>query len=90
MNLDKASELKEMIDICGKLSLLDRLLTKLKVKSTGRPSLFHDFVQEKGHRVLIYSQFVIMLNILEDYLVLKKIGFLRIDGRLGKRRCGSS
>lgn len=34
--------------------------------------------------MLIYSQFVIMLNILEDYLTLKNYGFLRIDGGVGE------
>lgn len=31
MNLDKESELQQMISVCGKLDLLDRLLSLLKV-----------------------------------------------------------
>lgn len=54
-----------MISDCGKLKELDRLLPKLKAD---------------GHRVLIFSQFTMMLDILEEYLALKKYGFLRLDG----------
>ncbi|KAJ2807637.1 putative ATPase [Coemansia guatemalensis] len=49
----------------GKLLLLDRLL----------PSLFAD-----GHRVLIFSQFARMLDILECYAELRNWQFCRIDG----------
>mmetsp|Transcript_731 Transcript_731/g.851 ORF Transcript_731/g.851 Transcript_731/m.851 type:complete len:2199 (+) Transcript_731:210-6806(+) len=56
----------------GKLVLLDKLLPKLK---------------EGGHRVLIFSQFKIMLDILEDYLALRSFKFERIDGSItGKKR----
>ncbi|KAK9696189.1 hypothetical protein K7432_012605 [Basidiobolus ranarum] len=54
-----------LIEASGKMALLDRLLKKLK---------------EQGHRVLIFSQFQIMLDILEDYLVCEDYKFLRIDG----------
>lgn len=66
---DKTIELRQLIQASGKLELLDKMLEKLI---------------ERGHRILIYSQFVIMLNILEDYLVLKQIGHLRIDGSISK------
>ena len=42
-----------LIQASGKLVLIDKLLPKLK---------------EKGHRVLIFSQMVRCLDILEDYL----------------------
>ena len=45
--------------------LLDKLLPKL---------------QADGHRVLIFSQFRIMLNILEDYLELRGYTYERVDG----------
>ncbi len=51
----------------GKLILLDKLLPRLR---------------EKGHRVLLFSQFKIMLDILEDYLNLRRFGFERIDGSI--------
>ncbi|KAJ3129306.1 hypothetical protein HK101_005272, partial [Irineochytrium annulatum] len=54
-----------LTNACGKLILLQPLLARLK---------------EKGHRVLIFSQFKIALNIIEDFLVGEKHKFLRIDG----------
>ena len=47
--------------------LLDKLLPKLKAN---------------GNRVLIFSQMVKMLDILEDYLIRRKYPFERIDGRI--------
>jgi SNF2 family DNA or RNA helicase len=51
----------------GKLVLLDKLLPRLK---------------ENGHRILLFSQFKIMLDILEDYLDARKFRFERIDGSI--------
>lgn len=34
-----------------------------------------------GHRVLIFSQFVMMLDVLEAYLNLNKYFYLRLDGQ---------
>lgn len=50
----------------GKFKKLDELLSKLK---------------EDGHRVLIFSQFVMMLDVLERYLDIRDHAFLRIDGQ---------
>lgn len=56
----------------GKLVLLDKLLPRL---------------QENGHRCLIFSQFKIMLDILEDYLTARSMRFERIDGSItGNKR----
>jgi chromodomain-helicase-DNA-binding protein 7 len=55
----------------GKMVLLDKLLDKLKAD---------------GHRVLIFSQFRIMLNIIEDYMNLKRFSFERIDGCITGRK----
>lgn len=49
----------------GKFNHLDTLLDKLK---------------EEGHRVLIFSQFTMMLDIVERYLEIRKHGFCRLDG----------
>jgi chromodomain-helicase-DNA-binding protein 1 len=57
--------LKILITTSGKMMLLDRLLTKLKAD---------------GHRVLIFSQMVQMLDILTDYLKLRNYAFQRLDG----------
>ena len=58
---------KALKDASGKMVLLDKLLPKLKAN---------------GNRVLIFSQMVKMLDILEDYLIRKKYPFERIDGRI--------
>ncbi|GAA5849675.1 hypothetical protein JCM8547_000531 [Rhodosporidiobolus lusitaniae] len=50
----------------GKLMLLDRLL----------PELF-----KRGHKVIIFSQFVKMLDLLDDYFELRGWDWYRIDGR---------
>ena len=51
----------------GKLVLLDKLLCRLR---------------ETGHRVLIFSQMVRMLDILGDYLTLRRFPFQRLDGSI--------
>ncbi|XP_056334877.1 chromodomain-helicase-DNA-binding protein 2 isoform X3 [Danio aesculapii] len=51
----------------GKLVLLDKLLTRLK---------------DRGNRVLIFSQMVRMLDILADYLSMKRYQFQRLDGSI--------
>lgn len=45
--------------------VLDKLLTKMKAQ---------------GHRVLIFSQFSRMLDILEDYLIWRGHDYCRLDG----------
>jgi hypothetical protein len=54
----------------GKLVLLDKLLPKLR---------------RDGHRVLIFSQFVIMLDILNDYLTYYGFKFERLDGSVSAK-----
>uniref|UniRef100_A0A6B2EIQ7 Putative snf2 family dna-dependent atpase n=1 Tax=Phlebotomus kandelakii TaxID=1109342 RepID=A0A6B2EIQ7_9DIPT len=58
---------KNLIYSSGKMVLIDKLLPKLKAN---------------GHRVLIFSQMVRCLDILEDYLMYRKYPFERIDGRI--------
>jgi len=50
---------------CGKFVILDNMLPILK---------------KNGHRVLIFSQFVMMLDIIEKYLEIRQLGYLRLDG----------
>jgi chromodomain-helicase-DNA-binding protein 1 len=64
-NATKEETLKALITTSGKMMLLDRLLTKLKAD---------------GHRVLIFSQMVHMLDILTDYLKLRNYTYQRLDG----------
>ncbi|EEB13299.1 conserved hypothetical protein [Pediculus humanus corporis] len=49
----------------GKFQKLDEMLPKLK---------------EENHRVLIFSQFVIMLDVMEEYLRIRGHKYLRLDG----------
>ncbi|TDH68795.1 hypothetical protein CCR75_005397 [Bremia lactucae] len=58
---------ESLVDTSGKLVLLDKLLPRLK---------------DSGHRVLIFSQFKIMLDILQDYLSLRRYNGERIDGNI--------
>lgn len=59
------SILKGLIMSSGKMVLLEQLLTRLK---------------KEGHRVLIFSQMVRLLDILGDYLSIKGYQFQRLDG----------
>lgn len=56
---------EHLVNSCGKLKILDRLLSKFKAE---------------GSRVLIFSQMSRMLDILEDYCYLRNYGYCRIDG----------
>jgi len=69
----REDQLKALITSSGKMMLLDQLLTKMK---------------KDGHRVLIFSQMVKMLDILGDYLQLRNHQFQRLDGTIaaGPRR----
>ncbi|GAV59961.1 SNF2_N domain-containing protein/Helicase_C domain-containing protein/Chromo domain-containing protein/PHD domain-containing protein/DUF1086 domain-containing protein/DUF1087 domain-containing protein/CHDCT2 domain-containing protein [Cephalotus follicularis] len=58
---------KQFLESSGKLQLLDKMMVKLK---------------EQGHRVLIYTQFQHMLDLLEDYCTNKKWQYERIDGKV--------
>ena len=53
------------------MQLLDKLLPKLK---------------QDGHRVLIFSQFRIMLDIIEDYMLMREYSYDRIDGTVTGRK----
>ncbi|KAF2162356.1 hypothetical protein M409DRAFT_69242 [Zasmidium cellare ATCC 36951] len=72
-NAKREEQLKALITSSGKMMLIDQLLTKMK---------------KDGHRVLIFSQMVKMLDILGDYLTLRGYQFQRLDGTIaaGPRR----
>ncbi|KAK3087350.1 hypothetical protein FSP39_004956 [Pinctada imbricata] len=66
--LDKYENFKvdeNLVECCGKMKMLDRLLTELK---------------KRGHRVLVFSQMTKMLDIIQDYCHLRKHEFCRLDG----------
>uniref|UniRef100_A0A336MTF9 Chromodomain-helicase-DNA-binding protein 1 n=1 Tax=Culicoides sonorensis TaxID=179676 RepID=A0A336MTF9_CULSO len=59
--------LQKLLKGSGKLVLLDKLLVRLR---------------ETGHRVLIFSQMVRMLDILAEYLQKRHFPFQRLDGSI--------
>jgi chromodomain-helicase-DNA-binding protein 1 len=63
--VSRQEEIKGIIVNSGKMVLLDKLLTRLK---------------EDGHRCLIFSQMVRMLDILTDYMTHRGFPFQRLDG----------
>lgn len=56
---------ENLIRAAGKFELLDRMLPKLKAA---------------GHRVLIFSQMVEVMNFLEQFFIYRSFNFLRLDG----------
>lgn len=63
--------IRGMVMSSGKMVLLDQLLNKLR---------------RDGHRVLIFSQMVRMLDIIGDYLQLKGMNFQRLDGTISSHK----
>ncbi len=51
---------------CGKMIVLDKLLDKL--------------INKEKRKILIFSQFKIQLDILEDYCTMRDYNYLRLDG----------
>jgi Helicase conserved C-terminal domain len=56
---------EHLVENCGKLSMVDKLLKRL---------------YEKGHRVLLFTQMTRVLDILEDFMVMRGYKYCRIDG----------
>ncbi|KAJ5972015.1 Zinc finger PHD-type [Penicillium vulpinum] len=61
---------QRLVEASGKLQLLNLMLPRL---------------QERGHRVLIFSQFLENLNIVEDFLAGLGLQYRRLDGALSSR-----
>ncbi|KAJ1551224.1 hypothetical protein HK096_002393 [Nowakowskiella sp. JEL0078] len=61
--LSQEESINQLIQNSGKLMLLRIMLRKLK---------------ERGHRVLLFSQFKIALSILEDFLIAEKYSYCRM------------
>lgn len=61
-----------MIQAAGKLVLIDKLLPKLLAG---------------GHKVLVFSQMVRCLDILEDYLIQRRYGAGGRQGQYEENRC---
>ncbi|KXT16455.1 hypothetical protein AC579_1772 [Pseudocercospora musae] len=65
--VDLASSHRNLVDASSKLKLLELLLPKLK---------------ERGHRVLIFSQFLEMLDMVEDFMDGMQLRYQRLDGSI--------
>lgn len=59
---------RNLIDASSKFQLLEIMLPKLK---------------ERGHRVLMFSQFLDQLDLIEDFLTGLNLSFERLDGKIG-------
>jgi chromodomain-helicase-DNA-binding protein 1 len=66
----QSNTLNHLIAASGKLQLLDKLLVRLR---------------ETGHRVLIFSQMVRVLDILSEYMTLRGFLYQRLDGSMSSR-----
>ncbi|CAL8099894.1 unnamed protein product [Calicophoron daubneyi] len=64
---DDSQTFQALVYASGKLVLIHKLLPKLRAS---------------GHKVLIFSQMIRVLDIIEDYLVHQRFQFERIDGRI--------
>lgn len=64
-NFYRADE--DMVDICGKLKVLDQMLDEL---------------EKRGHKILVFSQMTRLLDILGDYLHYREKKFSRLDGSM--------
>ncbi|GMT00224.1 hypothetical protein PENTCL1PPCAC_22398, partial [Pristionchus entomophagus] len=64
---DPAGKLQQLLKSSGKLILLDKLLCRLR---------------DTGHRVLIFSQMVMMLDVIQEYLKLRRFSAQRLDGSM--------
>merc|ERR1712238_257629 len=56
---------EHLVESCGKMVLLDKLLKRLK---------------ERGSRVLLFTQMTRILDIIQDYVVMRRFQYCRIDG----------
>lgn len=65
---NEEDELRNLIDASSKMQLLKIMLPKLK---------------EKGHRVLLFSQFLDQLDLMEEFLSGIGMKYTRIDGKIG-------
>ncbi|KAF9502487.1 hypothetical protein BDN71DRAFT_1479184 [Pleurotus eryngii] len=69
-NLTPQATHEKLIDASAKFRLLKQLLQKLKAR---------------GHRILLFSQFVIALDVIEDFVVGEGYKCLRLDGNTKSR-----
>lgn len=64
---EMAKPTERVVNVCGKMMILDQMLVQLK---------------KKGHKVLIFSQMTQMLDIIADYLDFRGFDHSRLDGSM--------
>jgi len=64
-SLTDVAYVDRLVGASGKLVLLDKLLPSLRAK---------------GHRVLLFSQFRMLLDLLEEFVALRGFSYERLDG----------
>lgn len=82
---EAAAKLEAVIDGDGNEILIDsnKLYGEQLVKSSGKMVLMEKLLQklfDGGHKVLVFSQMVRVLDLLEDLLKIKKYRYERLDG----------
>ncbi|XP_071455497.1 SWI/SNF-related matrix-associated actin-dependent regulator of chromatin subfamily A containing DEAD/H box 1 homolog [Hetaerina americana] len=74
----------ELHRLClGYRSILDHKLDKQSILTSGKFQKFDELfptLRSEGHRVLIFSQFIMMMDLIGDYLACNGLRFLRLDG----------
>lgn len=65
VGMESSETTEQMVTCASKLLLIDRLLKRLFAR---------------GHKVLLFSQFTTMLDILEDFMGMRDYKYCRIDG----------
>ena len=66
-SVNEASLYRNLVDASSKFQLLEIMLPKLR---------------ERGHRVLLFSQFLSQLDLMEDFLHGLQLPFMRLDGNV--------
>ncbi|XP_046393436.1 SWI/SNF-related matrix-associated actin-dependent regulator of chromatin subfamily A containing DEAD/H box 1 homolog [Ischnura elegans] len=64
-------------------SVSEHKLGKLSITTSGKFQKFDEIfpkLREEGHRVLIFSQFIMMMDLIGEYLTYNGLKYLRLDG----------
>ncbi|KAG8194241.1 hypothetical protein JTE90_024572 [Oedothorax gibbosus] len=76
----------ELHQLCKKYKTLNKyVLSDEDILNSGKFKVLESLLPkliEEGHRVLLFSQFTMVLDIIEYYMNVKKYKFLRLDGQV--------
>jgi superfamily II DNA or RNA helicase len=74
--------------ICDHPALLDETVDRYRDYKSGKWELFKELLEEavgSGQKVVVYSQFLGMIRIIEDHLKSRDVGFVTLTGASRKR-----